>query len=455
MRTHSKITASLIAFLIIGVGAMPTAVLAQASSSSTNFKMDNIYFGDNLSLVTTQDSVPPEVSTDGPSVTELSHSKATIVWKTDKKSTSVVQYGTTTEYGFETGNSELVTSHEITIFGLDPETLYYYRVKSVDALGAAGFSEQKTFTTTAEEGINSIKVSDVSYTTALISWTTGNATKEELQYGLTTAYGESIKGSSLSFTTNHTVKLEGLKSGTEYHFRIVATTPKGENLRSNDFIFKTIDEPKFVSIALGQSTANDVVINWATNTETTGLISYSIAGGPILSEGTEEFAVKHATQISQLIGSTTYSYTITATDITGKKVTSAPQTFKTAADTTKPVIKDLKTTVTRSGEELILTITYKTNEPTKSRAIVAPKSKKGDIEIPAVEELKVEHTLIQTGIDPLTSYKATVFATDPFSNEQTADISFVSPSLRKNILTLILESVLRPFGWLSRVFNRT
>lgn len=65
----------------------------------------------------------------------------------EHKATSFVQYGVTTGYGSETGTSDLVTSHAVTITDLIPNTTYHYRTKWVDVDGNIGYSSDATFTT--------------------------------------------------------------------------------------------------------------------------------------------------------------------------------------------------------------------------------------------------------------------------------------------------------------------
>jgi hypothetical protein len=58
---------------------------------------------------------------------------ATITWTTDENATSRVDYGTSpTALTSNASNSALVTAHSITLTGLTPDTVYYFRVTSVD-----------------------------------------------------------------------------------------------------------------------------------------------------------------------------------------------------------------------------------------------------------------------------------------------------------------------------------
>ncbi|MCL7413497.1 MAG: DUF1349 domain-containing protein, partial [ANME-2 cluster archaeon] len=104
----------------------------------------NVSFGDV--------NITPALST-GPIIisnveTIADASSATIRWDTDKLSTSEVAYGSSKDYGHgSVVNSTLVTSHEITLTGLNPGTLYHYQITSTDEGGNHTNTSDLTFTT--------------------------------------------------------------------------------------------------------------------------------------------------------------------------------------------------------------------------------------------------------------------------------------------------------------------
>ena len=92
-----------------------------------------------------EDTTPP-VITIAPSVSNITSSSATITWTTDEVSSSVVEYGTTIDYGLSaTGTEEI--RHRVTLIGLVASTTYHYRVGSTDASGNKTWSGDYTFTT--------------------------------------------------------------------------------------------------------------------------------------------------------------------------------------------------------------------------------------------------------------------------------------------------------------------
>ncbi len=94
---------------------------------------------------TTEPPVISDVQSDPADVTCL------VTWETDEPATSQVRYGTTPgSYPFETPqDTSLVTSHAVTLTGLEPETTYYFVVLSGDAQGNESQSAEHPFTTLA------------------------------------------------------------------------------------------------------------------------------------------------------------------------------------------------------------------------------------------------------------------------------------------------------------------
>ena len=98
--------------------------------------------------IAVEDLTSPKISAVASS--GITASNATIVWTTNKQSTSQVEYGTTTAYGsMGSLDTSKVTSHDVTLSGLATTTVYHFRVHSQDAAGNAASSSDFTFTTPA------------------------------------------------------------------------------------------------------------------------------------------------------------------------------------------------------------------------------------------------------------------------------------------------------------------
>jgi hypothetical protein len=79
---------------------------------------------------------------------QVQQARALISWSTNIPATSQVEYGTTPSLGQSTPeDTQLKQLHRIELRQLQPNTTYYYRVRSVSACGQEAFSEVFTFRT--------------------------------------------------------------------------------------------------------------------------------------------------------------------------------------------------------------------------------------------------------------------------------------------------------------------
>jgi lysophospholipase L1-like esterase len=74
-------------------------------------------------------------------------SGTTITWTTNKNSSSLISYGTSSVYSASSTASSSTTSHSITLSNLSAGTTYHYQINSVDASAITATSTDLTFTT--------------------------------------------------------------------------------------------------------------------------------------------------------------------------------------------------------------------------------------------------------------------------------------------------------------------
>ncbi len=136
------------------------------------------------------------------SVTGITTNSATINWTTDIASDSAVYYGTTTDFGFSMTDGALVTSHSLTLTGLNIDTTYYFYVHST-ASGKTGTSGNRQFNTAPPPpppNTNAIWFTNNSATVSMqvyapaatsITWVWGNGTVTTNVTSITTNLGAS------------------------------------------------------------------------------------------------------------------------------------------------------------------------------------------------------------------------------------------------------------------------
>lgn len=186
------------------------------------------------------DTTPPQILS-GPAATH-SDCSAVISWTTDEPATSSVDYGLTASYGSGASAAGYADSHEVILLGLSPSTTYHYRASSTDAAGnGPTLSTDATFTTSAAAPpviTSGPSAGNIAGASAAISWSTDEAATSQVEYGLTTSYGENA--SVAGYATAHSVTLSGLSPETSYHYRVLSADGCGNGpSASADAVFTT------------------------------------------------------------------------------------------------------------------------------------------------------------------------------------------------------------------------
>jgi hypothetical protein len=84
--------------------------------------------------------------------------------------------------------------------------------------------------------LSNIQASAITNTSATITWTTNEVATTQVDYGFTTAYGQSSTLDT-NKVLNHTVALSGLRADTLYHFRMRSRDTAGNQAKAAILIF--------------------------------------------------------------------------------------------------------------------------------------------------------------------------------------------------------------------------
>jgi len=116
-----------------------------------------------ISGSTAPDTTPPAIT--NVSASNISSTTARINWTTNEAADSLVEFGLTAAYGQSSStDTTMLTSHVMNLTGLQPGTVYNYRVRSRDAAGNRAFSSNGTFTTLGAGGGGDTTVPTVNIT---------------------------------------------------------------------------------------------------------------------------------------------------------------------------------------------------------------------------------------------------------------------------------------------------
>ncbi len=87
--------------------------------------------------------------------------------------------------------------------------------------------------------ISSVAASNITSTSAVISWTTDQASSSLVNYGTSNAYGSS-SALNAALVTNHSVMLSGLTPGVTYDYDVVSANASSTSSTSANFTFATL-----------------------------------------------------------------------------------------------------------------------------------------------------------------------------------------------------------------------
>jgi hypothetical protein len=314
---------------------------------------------------------PPNIITT-PTV-NASFDSAEISWVTSRDSTSFVYYGSTpSKLDQSKGTLDATSTHTVSISGLSPQTVYYYKVQSFDLERnydlADTYSQVFSLRTTETAVVSQVTSSDETVQSIVLAWKSNVPTRSTVEYGLNSGYGLSLDENS-GFGTSHMMKLEGLQGGTTYHFRIKADTQYGSEIKSDDYQFATVAYPVISSIKfqpLPDTPTISAKVSWNTNVPTDSILSYRF-GSVSQERAVPGLVTAHEITLDSLAGSAEYSVTISGRDKYGNQATSDLQHWTSQVDTRQPTITDvyIDTSVTGVGADskAQVIVSWDTDEP--------------------------------------------------------------------------------------------
>lgn len=185
--------------------------------------------------------------------------------------------------------------------------------------------------------ISNIQATNVTNSSATISWTTDSASTSQVEYGLTSSYGSASPLNSTAVTA-HSVALAALNSNTLYHFRVISTNGNGTSY-SPDQTFVTSGPPAISGVTVSNVSAASATITWTTNAPATGQVFY----GPTSAYGSQTsldstLLTSHSATLNGLQPTTLYHFKVASTNPYGS-AQSADATF-TTSDVISDVIVD-------------------------------------------------------------------------------------------------------------------
>ncbi len=285
----------------------------------------------------------PEI--DDVSTSNITTDSARIRWITDIEADSQVKYGKTTSYGsLTTIDSNKVTSHTVTLHGLEADTTYHFRVISKTSANTVDTSSDYTFRTDEENTpedtdntgpvISSVSVSDVGPNSVTVNWTTNENADAYVEAGTTESYG--TNSSETSNTKVHSMTLSGLSPSTSYHYRIRAKDAANNWTLSIDRSFQTSSAadttPPVMSDFDVSVTSSTMHITWTTDEPATTHLTYDNDAEGLRTHNDNDLVTNHVVDLTGLYPGAAYAVEAYSIDAESNQSTTHSNTYTTSSE---------------------------------------------------------------------------------------------------------------------------
>ncbi len=264
---------------------------------------------------------------EGPQVTNVDQSSASIRWITNEPANGTIEYGLTENLDLTVSQDSPARLHLIRLVGLEPDSVYQYRVLSSDIIGNGPAESQifsfKTHAVPDTHGpvfLDGPHVLYVADTRANIYWRTDEPSDSVVDYGIV---GETpSQSSNPERVTEHQMTLVNLVRATEYVFVVSSTdlagntTTVGNTTKADSkaelYGFTTAQDPDIEApviaegpevIGVSNSTA---LVRWVTGEIADSRVYYGTDALDLFA-GDTVHVFEHLVLLTNLAGSTEYS----------------------------------------------------------------------------------------------------------------------------------------------------
>ncbi|MEI7890670.1 MAG: fibronectin type III domain-containing protein [bacterium] len=322
---------------------------------------------------------------------------------------------------------------------LNTSILYSYRALTKDLAGnKSAFSDTVSDipngqggTDTTPPTITNVSISNITPTTAEITWTTDELSDSIVGYSPDTSFLPEYGIGSMVMT--HSVILSNLTPETSYNIKVKSRDPmnnlgqvEGLNPGSNaigDFSFTTLAGPKISNVIITQVNNNDATISWKTDINADAKINYSetISGGVLInpqSLADNASGKNHQITLFGLLENTKYYFEVASKDSSNNETIdkNGGNFFEltTTQDSTAPVISNLTTAYVSKDAAVI---TFTTDESAKVKISYGKTSKNIVQNITTFDR---SHGIFLSGLTPDKDYIYDIQVTDINGNVDTS-----------------------------------
>ena len=309
-------------------------------SSTDNNGLTSTPLPANFRTLALPDSTLPSFVS-GPTISSIDYDKFTVSFCADEPVTGVISVETTgTGETIDFTLDNAAVCHQFVVTNLTPRTQYTVVVAITDiASNGPVTSAPLTVTTLFDLDILAPEitgpiVTDISQSTAIVRWTTNEASTSGV------SYSDGRSDNSLedeALVTTHTMYLSGLIASTTYTLTASSTDAAGNGPSiSAPVEFTTLDLPDTTApqIIAGpfveDITTHSADILWTTNESASHLVLLGLADNALdQTFSLTGFNIEHRVPVTNLLADTVYFFRVESSDLAGNTVASDVLSFKT------------------------------------------------------------------------------------------------------------------------------
>lgn len=191
--------------------------------------------------------------------------------------------------------------------------------------------------------ISNVAATNITNSSATITWTTDPTGTTQVEYGTTTSYGSSTTLNS-SLVTSHSQTITGLSPKTLYHYRVKSNNSNGNSV-SQDYTFMTSGSPAISGVTVSSLQATSATITWTTDVSADSKVNYGLTTsyGSQKSDSTQK--TSHSITLTGLTEGTKYNYQCVSANTYGT-ATSTNYSFTTPTAPTEIIVDNVDATFT-------------------------------------------------------------------------------------------------------------
>jgi len=406
---------------------------------------------------------PPTLISD-PVASDITTANATVSWTTNREGDSRLAYGLASGNYFdsEPSKSEQVTTHVISLTNLSPGTEYYAKARWTDEDGNTGESEEFTFTTAPPPEVKDVEISSVGVSSAIVNFTTTNASKATVYYGESTAFGGIREIATAQIESNYTIELSGLTDGTEYYYRINTFDAEDNEYEGTILNFSTLPRPEVSNVQIEQITntaQTSIVVTWESNTPISSVVTYYPENSPELVRDEVDVTLtddQHSMIVKGLFPDTTYIIRVSGRDAIGNEAVSENVSITTAFDSRPPQISALRIegsnldSARNQDNPSQLIVSWTTDEPATSQVEYGDGTGTSYSQLTQEDQnLSYNHLVVIPNLSPAKVYHLRAISKDGANNEvRSVDTVTITPKATDQAFDLVITNLREVFGFL-------